>query len=77
MNISLKSPMSAPQFESKGSHIMARNGSYFLVRHTPHPRRVCHIKGKVAQGPGMSLSSLRLGYLMVLVGKHRGTIQNI
>lgn len=37
--------MSAPQFESKGSHIMARNGSYFLVRHTPHPRRVCHIKG--------------------------------
>ncbi|XP_044802120.1 uncharacterized protein C4orf17 homolog isoform X4 [Bubalus bubalis] len=43
--MSLKSPMSAPQFESKGSHISARNGSCFLVRHTPHPRRVCHIKG--------------------------------
>ncbi|XP_077624173.1 uncharacterized protein C4orf17 homolog [Crocuta crocuta] len=43
--MSLKSPMSAPQFESKGSHIMARNGGCFLVRHTPHPRRVCHIKG--------------------------------
>ncbi|XP_037365544.1 uncharacterized protein C4orf17 homolog [Talpa occidentalis] len=24
---------------------MAGNGGYFLVRHTPHPRRVCHIKG--------------------------------
>ncbi|XP_037686244.1 uncharacterized protein C4orf17 homolog [Choloepus didactylus] len=24
---------------------MDRNGSCFLVRHTPHPRRVCHIKG--------------------------------
>ncbi|KAM5255878.1 uncharacterized protein C4orf17 homolog [Ctenodactylus gundi] len=24
---------------------MARPGSCFLVRHTPHPRRVCHIKG--------------------------------
>ncbi|XP_049743023.1 uncharacterized protein C4orf17 homolog [Elephas maximus indicus] len=24
---------------------MARNESCFLVRHTPHPRRVCHIKG--------------------------------
>nr|XP_031324843.1 uncharacterized protein C4orf17 homolog isoform X1 [Camelus dromedarius] len=45
MNMSLKSPVSAPQFESKGSHISARNGSCFLVRHTPHPRRVCHIKG--------------------------------
>ncbi|XP_040333675.1 uncharacterized protein C4orf17 homolog isoform X2 [Herpailurus yagouaroundi] len=43
--MSLKSPMSAPQFESKCSHIMARNGGCFLVRHTPHPRRVCHIKG--------------------------------
>eukprot|EP00070_Physeter_catodon_P040583 XP_028347477.1 uncharacterized protein C4orf17 homolog isoform X2 [Physeter catodon] len=31
--------------ESKGSHISERNGSSFLVRHTPHPRRVCHIKG--------------------------------
>ncbi|XDA77378.1 hypothetical protein R6Z07F_007512 [Ovis aries] len=43
--MSLKSPMSAPRFESKGSHISARNGTCFLVRHTPHPRRVCHIKG--------------------------------
>ncbi|XP_008050640.1 uncharacterized protein C4orf17 homolog [Carlito syrichta] len=45
MNRNLKSPRSAPQFESKGSYAMARNGSCFLVRHTPHPRRVCHIKG--------------------------------
>uniref|UniRef100_A0A8D1A9M0 Uncharacterized protein n=1 Tax=Sus scrofa TaxID=9823 RepID=A0A8D1A9M0_PIG len=45
MNMSLSSPMSAPQFESKSSHISARNGNCFLVRHTPHPRRVCHIKG--------------------------------
>ncbi|XP_027455174.1 uncharacterized protein C4orf17 homolog isoform X2 [Zalophus californianus] len=43
--MSLKSPTSALPFENKGSHIMARNGSCFLVRHTPHPRRVCHIKG--------------------------------
>ncbi|XP_057585892.1 uncharacterized protein C4orf17 homolog [Hippopotamus amphibius kiboko] len=43
--MSLQSPASAPQFESKGSHISARNGSCFLVRNTPHPRRVCHIKG--------------------------------
>ncbi|XP_045843524.1 uncharacterized protein C4orf17 homolog [Meles meles] len=43
--MSLKSPASALPFESKGGHIMARNGSCFLVRHTPHPRRVCHIKG--------------------------------
>ncbi|KAF6129074.1 hypothetical protein HJG60_001842 [Phyllostomus discolor] len=43
--MSLKSPMSASQFESKSSHSMARTGSCFLVRHTPHPRRVCHIKG--------------------------------
>nr|KAF6430828.1 hypothetical protein HJG63_001872 [Rousettus aegyptiacus] len=45
MNMSLKSPMTAPPFDTKSSHIMARNGSCFLVRHTPHPRRVCHIKG--------------------------------
>ncbi|KAF3815456.1 hypothetical protein GH733_016409, partial [Mirounga leonina] len=44
-NMSLKSPMSALPFENKGSHIMPRNGNCFLVRHTPHPRRVCHIKG--------------------------------
>ncbi|XP_054447515.1 uncharacterized protein C4orf17 homolog [Pteronotus mesoamericanus] len=43
--MSLKSPMSAPQFESKSIHSMARMESCFLVRHTPHPRRVCHIKG--------------------------------
>ena len=68
--------MSAPQFESKGSHISARNGSCFLVRHTPHPRRVCHIKGEVIQSPRMSLSPLYLDYLMIPVGKHRGVIQN-
>ncbi|XP_019613224.2 uncharacterized protein C4orf17 homolog [Rhinolophus sinicus] len=45
MNMSLKSPTSALQFENKGSHMMAKNESCFLVRHTPHPRRVCHIKG--------------------------------
>nr|KAF6499258.1 hypothetical protein HJG59_001881 [Molossus molossus] len=44
-NMSLKPPSSAVQLESKGSHSMARNGSCYLVRHTPHPRRVCHIKG--------------------------------
>ncbi|ELK23262.1 hypothetical protein MDA_GLEAN10016946 [Myotis davidii] len=43
--MSLKSSASTPQFESKSSHSMARNGSCYLVRHTPHPRRVCHIKG--------------------------------
>ena len=74
--MSLKSPMSAPQFESKGSHISARNGSCFLVRHTPHPRRVCHIKGEVIQSPRMSLSPLYSDYLMIPVGKHRGVIQN-
>lgn len=63
-------PMSAPRFESKGSHISARNGTCFLVRHTPHPRRVCHIKGEVIQSPRMFLSSLHLDYLMILVGKH-------
>ncbi|XP_036266679.1 uncharacterized protein C4orf17 homolog [Pipistrellus kuhlii] len=42
--MSLKSSASTPQFESKTSHSLTRNGSY-LVRHTPHPRRVCHIKG--------------------------------
>ncbi|XP_002717004.2 uncharacterized protein C4orf17 homolog [Oryctolagus cuniculus] len=36
-------PAAALQFESKGSR--ARNANCFLVRHTPHPRRVCHIKG--------------------------------
>ncbi|XP_066242582.1 uncharacterized protein C4orf17 homolog [Saccopteryx leptura] len=43
--MSLKSPMSAFQCERKSSHSTAGNGSCFLVRHTPHPRRVCHIKG--------------------------------
>ncbi|XP_004431048.2 PREDICTED: uncharacterized protein C4orf17 homolog [Ceratotherium simum simum] len=45
VNMSLRPPTSALQFESKGSHFMAGNGSCFLVRHTPHPRRVRHIKG--------------------------------
>ncbi|XP_019517192.1 PREDICTED: uncharacterized protein C4orf17 homolog [Hipposideros armiger] len=45
MNMSLKSPTSALRFESKGRHMMEKNESCFLVRHTPHPRRVCHIKG--------------------------------
>ncbi|XP_008585413.1 PREDICTED: uncharacterized protein C4orf17 homolog [Galeopterus variegatus] len=43
--MNLRSPTSDLQLESKGSHITARNGNCFLVRHTPHPRRVCHIKG--------------------------------
>ncbi|EPQ02071.1 Hypothetical protein D623_10012974 [Myotis brandtii] len=43
--MSLNTPASTPQFESKGSHSVSRNGSCYLVRHTPHPRRVCHIKG--------------------------------
>uniref|UniRef100_H0WRU4 Chromosome 4 open reading frame 17 n=1 Tax=Otolemur garnettii TaxID=30611 RepID=H0WRU4_OTOGA len=43
--MNFKSSTSVPQFEVKGSHIMARNRTSFLVRHTPHPRRVCHIKG--------------------------------
>ncbi|KAM9237237.1 uncharacterized protein C4orf17 homolog [Dugong dugon] len=45
MSTNLKSTTSVLQFERKDSPIMARNGSCFLVRHTPHPRRVCHIKG--------------------------------
>nr|KAF6499257.1 hypothetical protein HJG59_001881 [Molossus molossus] len=44
-NMSLKPPSSAVQLESKGSHSMARNGSCYLVRHTPHPRRVCPVRG--------------------------------
>ncbi|XP_075835281.1 uncharacterized protein C4orf17 homolog [Microtus pennsylvanicus] len=45
MNPVLKSPASSQHSEGKGSHVTARNENYFLVRHTPHPRRVCHIKG--------------------------------
>ncbi|KAL1772228.1 hypothetical protein HispidOSU_011147 [Sigmodon hispidus] len=45
MNPILKSPTSSLHSECKGSHMTARNESCFLVRHTPHPRRVCHIKG--------------------------------
>ncbi|KAI5226054.1 hypothetical protein MUG91_G23n58 [Manis pentadactyla] len=45
MSRSLRSPVSALQLESNGSHARTRNESCFLVRHTPHPRRVCHIKG--------------------------------
>ncbi|XP_051021676.1 uncharacterized protein C4orf17 homolog [Acomys russatus] len=44
MNRTLRSPTSALHSECKGS-LMARNDSCFVVRHTPHPRRVCHIKG--------------------------------
>ncbi|ELW63365.1 uncharacterized protein C4orf17 homolog [Tupaia chinensis] len=40
-----KLPTSALQFEGKGRHVLSRNGGSLLVRHTPHPRRVCHIKG--------------------------------
>ncbi|XP_074084195.1 uncharacterized protein C4orf17 homolog [Macrotis lagotis] len=29
----------------KGNDTFFRNTNCFLVRHTPHPRRVCHIKG--------------------------------
>ncbi|XP_053453269.1 uncharacterized protein C4orf17 homolog [Nycticebus coucang] len=45
LDMNSKSSTPVPQFEVKGSHIMARNRGSFLVRHTPHPRRVCHIKG--------------------------------
>ncbi|XP_040607668.1 uncharacterized protein C4orf17 homolog [Mesocricetus auratus] len=45
MNPTLKSAASSLYSEGKGSHMMTRNESCFLVRHTPHPRRVCHIKG--------------------------------
>ncbi|XP_035149152.1 uncharacterized protein C4orf17 homolog [Callithrix jacchus] len=45
MNMNLNPSTSALWIEGKGSHITARNVSCFLVRHTPHPRRVCHIKG--------------------------------
>ncbi|KAM6148046.1 uncharacterized protein C4orf17 homolog [Erethizon dorsatum] len=44
MAMNLSSPMSTQQ-KSKGNHATARSESSFLVRHTPHPRRVCHIKG--------------------------------
>ncbi|KAM6220960.1 uncharacterized protein C4orf17 homolog [Rhynchocyon petersi] len=45
MNINAKSPASVLQIERRNSPIVAGNGNCFLVRHTPHPRRVCHIKG--------------------------------
>ncbi|XP_012879206.1 PREDICTED: uncharacterized protein C4orf17 homolog [Dipodomys ordii] len=45
MTSNLKSSMSAPQFEYRGSRSSPRSENCFLVRHTPHPRRVCHIKG--------------------------------
>ncbi|EHA98820.1 hypothetical protein GW7_10351 [Heterocephalus glaber] len=44
MAMNLGSLMSV-QLTSNGSHATTRGGSCFLVRHTPHPRRVCHIKG--------------------------------
>ncbi|XP_003468068.2 uncharacterized protein C4orf17 homolog isoform X1 [Cavia porcellus] len=40
----LGSPPST-QLKSRGCRSSGRSGSCFLVRHTPHPRRVCHIKG--------------------------------
>ncbi|XP_051819943.1 uncharacterized protein C4orf17 homolog isoform X2 [Antechinus flavipes] len=43
MNINFRS-----QFDPLLGHdtsLMTRNANCFLVRHTPHPRRVCHIKG--------------------------------
>ncbi|XP_004617746.2 uncharacterized protein C4orf17 homolog [Sorex araneus] len=36
---------SALQTEAQGGHGKAGNAGTFPVRHTPHPRRVCHIKG--------------------------------
>ncbi|CAH6789027.1 uncharacterized protein C4orf17 homolog [Phodopus roborovskii] len=45
MNPTLKSPTSSLYSEAKSSHVLTRNENCFLVRHTPHPRRVCHIKG--------------------------------
>ncbi|XP_044538215.1 uncharacterized protein C4orf17 homolog [Gracilinanus agilis] len=40
MNINFKS-----QPDPLIGHDVAKNANCFLVRHTPHPRRVCHIKG--------------------------------
>ncbi|XP_007495960.1 uncharacterized protein C4orf17 homolog isoform X2 [Monodelphis domestica] len=40
MNINFKS-----QPDPLTGHDVSRNANCFLVRHTPHPRRVCHIKG--------------------------------
>ncbi|XP_021511460.1 uncharacterized protein C4orf17 homolog [Meriones unguiculatus] len=45
MNPILRSPTSSLYSEYRRSHMMLRNESCFRVRHTPHPRRVCHIKG--------------------------------
>ncbi|XP_023559657.1 uncharacterized protein C4orf17 homolog [Octodon degus] len=44
MAVNLGSPTST-ELMSKGNHATLRSRSCFLVRHTPHPRRVCHIKG--------------------------------
>ncbi|XP_005406329.1 PREDICTED: uncharacterized protein C4orf17 homolog [Chinchilla lanigera] len=38
------SPMST-QLKNRGNTATPGSGRCFLVRHTPHPRRVCHIKG--------------------------------
>ncbi|XP_004703494.1 uncharacterized protein C4orf17 homolog [Echinops telfairi] len=45
LSLNLKPLTPGLQFERKDSSGLTRNGSCFLVRHTPHPRRVCHIKG--------------------------------
>ncbi|KFO37132.1 hypothetical protein H920_01456 [Fukomys damarensis] len=44
MAVNLGSPRFT-QPKSNDSQAASRSGSCFLVRHTPHPRRVCHIKG--------------------------------
>ncbi|XP_049641921.1 uncharacterized protein C4orf17 homolog [Suncus etruscus] len=38
-------PTSRPQSKGWGSHGKVATVSSFPIRHTPHPRRVCHIKG--------------------------------
>ncbi|XP_055970279.1 uncharacterized protein C4orf17 homolog [Sorex fumeus] len=37
--------LASEQIEARGNHRKATNMGIFPVRHTPHPRRVCHIKG--------------------------------
>ncbi|XP_075399657.1 uncharacterized protein C4orf17 homolog [Tenrec ecaudatus] len=45
LSLNLQPPTPGLQFERKDSPGLTGSGSCFLVRHTPHPRRVCHIKG--------------------------------
>jgi hypothetical protein len=44
--------------EYKARHVMESVGGCFIVRHTPHPRRVCHIQGKGASATQMFVSSV-------------------